>query len=27
MNKTAVRNYYGHFSKLIREVHKNAGIY
>jgi len=27
MNKMAVRNYKGHFSKLIREVHKNAGIY
>jgi len=27
MNKMAVRNYNGHFSKLIREVHKNAGIY
>jgi len=27
INKMDVRNYNGHFSKLIREVHKNAGIY
>jgi len=27
MNKMPVRNYNGCFSKLIREVHKNAGIY
>jgi len=27
MNNMAVRNYNGHFSKLIREVHRNAGIY
>jgi len=27
MNQTAVKNYNDHFSKLIREVYKNAGIY
>jgi len=27
MNKMAVRNYNGHFSEVIREVHKNGGIY
>jgi len=27
MNKMPLRNYNGHFSKLVREVHKNAGIY
>jgi len=27
MNNMAVRNSNGRFSKLIREVHKNAGIY
>jgi len=27
MSKMAVRNYNDHFSKLIREVHKNARIY